>query len=314
MKKLRMLIPALIALTLLLAACAPAAPAATTAPTVAPASLALTDGLGRSVTLPGPAQKIVSLAPSNTELLFAVGAGAQLIARDEFSDYPEAAAALPTIGGNMGKYNLEEITRLQPDLVLLSELNPPDLAKSLQDLGIIAYYLTNPKDFDGLYGNIEIIGALSGHDAEAQALNLSLRQRVSDVQMKIAPLSSRPVVFYELDGSDPAKPWTAGPGNFMDYLINMAGGFNAAGKMNQAWAQISQEELLVQNPSIILLGDAAYGVTPESLKQRPGWDGINAVQNNQIYTFDDDLVSRPGPRLVDGLETVAKLLHPGAFE
>lgn len=310
MKVLR-IIPALLAIAIFFTACAPAA---TPAPTPVAQTINLTDGLGRSVTLAQPAQKIASLAPSNTEILFALGAGGQTAARDDFSDYPAEATALPSIGGSMGKYNLEEITRLQPDLVLMAETNAPEVVKSLEDLGLTVFYLTNPKDMDGLYGNIEIVGALTGRSAEAEALNASLRARVQAVQTKIAPLSSRPMVFYELDGSDPAKPWTAGPGNFVDYLMRMAGGFNAASNMDQSWAQISQEELLVQNPSIILLGDAAYGITPEMVKQRPGWEGIAAVQQDQIYTFDDDLVSRPGPRLVDGLETLAKLIHPGVFE
>jgi iron complex transport system substrate-binding protein len=309
-KTLRMIALTFLAFTLLLGACAPA-PAA--APTPAP-SISLTDGLGRAVTLAQPAQKIISLAPSNTEILFALGAGAQVIARDEFSDYPEEAIALPAVGGNMGKYNLEEITRLQPDLVLLAETNTSDLAAALEKLGLTVYYLSNPKDFDGLWGNLQIVGALTGRSAEAEALITDLRKRVEAVQFKIAPLSSRPTVFYELDGSDPLMPWTVGPNNFMNYMINAAGGFNAASEMEQDWGQFSLEALLVQNPSIILLGDAAYGMTPEMVKQRAGWEGIAAVQQDQIYVFDDDMVSRPGPRLVDGLETLAKLIHPGVFE
>lgn len=313
MKSTRVLL-IIVLFSALLASCTPAdAPQPTAEPTPA-ASITLVDGLGRSVSLAQPAQKIISLAPSNTEILYAIGAGDQIIARDEFSDYPEQALALTAVGGSMGKFDLEQITRLQPDLVLLAETNAPELATSLENLGLTVYYLSNPADFDGLYGNIEIVGALTGHSTEAEKLNAGLRERVDAVLFKIAPLSSRPVVFYELDGSDPARPWTAGPGNFVDLLMRMAGGFNAAADMQQAWAQISLEELLVQNPSIILLGDAAYGITPEMVKARAGWEGLAAVQRDQIYTFDDDLVSRPGPRMVDGLETLARLIHPGVFQ
>lgn len=310
MKTPRIFFIALLAFTLLLTACAPAA---TAVPTPEPA-IVLTDGLGRSVTLAQPAQKIISLAPSNTEILFALGAGGQMIARDDFSDYPAEAKALPAVGGNMGKFNLEEITRLQPDLVLLAETNTTELATSLESLGLTVYYLSNPDDFAGLWGNLQTVGALTGRSAEAEALIAGLKTRVEAVQTKIAPLSSRPTVFYELDGSDPAKPWTVGPNNFIDYLIRTAGGSNAAAGMAQDFGLFSLEELLVQNPSIILLGDAAYGMTPEAVKQRAGWEGLAAVQQDQIYTFDDNLVSRPGARLVDGLETLAKLIHPGVFE
>jgi iron complex transport system substrate-binding protein len=186
--------------------------------------------------------------------------------------------------------------------------------KSLEDLGLTVYYLSNPKDLDGLYENLEIVGQLTGRESEADALVETLQSRVQVVLDKLAPISSTITVFYELDGSDPAKPWTAGSGTFLSQLIGMAGGVNVADSMEGAYAQMSLEALLVENPSVILLGDAAYGVTVEQVAARPGWDGLQAVKDNKIYTFDDDLVSRPGPRLVDGLEMLAKLLRPELFQ
>lgn len=299
---------------LLLAACAaPAAPEPTPLPTLEP--ITLTDGLNRSVTLPAEgAQRVVSLAPSNTEILFAVGAGAQVVGRDEFSNYPPEAASLPSIGGSMGNYNAEAIIDLQPDLVLAAEINPPELVQSLAGLGLTVYYLPNPTDIEGVYANLLTVAQLTGHTADAEALVASLRQRVQAVQEKVAPLSYAPVVFYELDATDPNAPFTTGPGTFMDLLIRMAGGINAASSAASPWAQFSAEELLVQNPQVILLGDAAYGVTVESVSARPGWDALDAVVNGRVYPFNDDLASRPGPRLVDGLEELAKLLHPEVFK
>ena len=124
----------------------------------------------------------------------------------------------------------------------------------------------------------------------------------------------RPTVYYELDGTDPSKPYTAGPGSFVDALIARAGGANIGATLSSQYAQISLEQLLVANPDLILLGDSAYGTTPESVKQRSGWGGLTAVKNGNIFPFDDNLVSRPGPRLVDGLEALAKLLHPDLFK
>ncbi len=310
--KMRFRISLLLVLAAFLAACAPAAPAPTVAVTVAP--ITLTDGLGRAVALERPAQKIVSLAPSNTEILFAIGAGSQVVGRDQFSDYPPEAAGLPVVGGDMGKYNLEAVTNLQPDLVLAAEINTPEQVQAIENLGLKVFYLPNPKNVEGIYGTLETVAKLTGREKETAALNESLRERVEAVKAKIAPLSSTFVVFYELDGSDPAKPWTTGPGTYMDEMLSMAGGQNAARGLSSAWGQISQEELLVQNPSVILLGDGAYGVTPEQVTARPGWDQIAAVQSGRIYTFDDDLVSRPGPRMVDGLELIAKLLRPELFK
>lgn len=286
-------------------------PTATALPTSP--SLALTDGLNRSVTLPGPAQRVVSLAPSNTEILFAVGAGAQVVGRDSFSDYPAEAKSAQDVGGSMGKYDSEAIVALHPDLVLAGEINTPEQVSSLEQLGLTVYYLKNPVTLEEMYANVETVGSLTGHADQARTLVDSLKTRVAAVDAVIAPLDSRPTVYYELDASDPTKPYTAGPGTFVDLLISRAGGQNIGNSLTSQWAQISLEQLVVANPSIIVLGDSAYGVTPDSVKARTGWGGLAAVQSGQIYPFDDNLVSRPGPRLVDGLEALAKLLHPGAF-
>lgn len=269
-----------------------------------------TDSLQREVTLLQPAQKIVSLAPSNTELLFAIGAGSQVVGRDDFSDYPAEAAQLPSVGGSMGDYNLEAIVALQPDLVLLSELNSSDLVQSLENLGLKVYYLGNPVEIEGLYTNLENLGKITGHEADAASLIESLKAKVSKVDELIATTSTRPLVFYELDATEPTKPWTAGPGTFVDQLITRAGGENLGGSLDGAWVQISQEALIINDPEIIVMGDSIYGITAEQVAERAGWENLKAVTDGQIYPFDDDLVSRPGPRLVDGLIELARIIHP----
>jgi len=269
-----------------------------------------TDSLQREVTLLQPAQKIVSLAPSNTELLFAIGAGSQVVGRDDFSDYPAEAAQLPSVGGSMGDYNLEAIVALQPDLVLLSELNSSDLVQSLENLGLKVYYLGNPVEIEGLYTNLETLGKITGHEADAASLIESLKAKVSKVDELIATTSTRPLVFYELDATEPTKPWTAGPGTFVDQLITRAGGENLGGSLDGAWVQISQEALIINDPEIIVMGDSIYGITAEQVAERAGWENLKAVTDGQIYPFDDDLASRPGPRLVDGLIELARIIHP----
>jgi iron complex transport system substrate-binding protein len=191
-------------------------------------------------------------------------------------------------------------------------LNNPELVKALEDLGLTVYYLPNPKSFEDLYENIEVVGQLTGHDTIE--LVDSLKARVAAVDEKIAPLSSRIPVFYELDGTDPLKPWTAGPGTFVDLLIARAGGYNVGSNLQGEWVQISSEELVAADPQVILLGDALYGVTVESVAARTGWDAITAVKNNAIYPFNPDTATRPGPRLVDALEEMAKLLRPDLFQ
>jgi iron complex transport system substrate-binding protein len=275
-------------------------------------TLTFTDGLGREVTLNGPAQQIVSIAPSNTEILFAIGAGDQVIGRDQFSDYPEAAKSVTDIGSAFEELNTELIVSLKPDLVLAAEINTPEQVKALEDLGVTVYYLNNPHTLEEMYGNLEIVAQLTGHEAEAATLIESLKQRVAAVDEKIAPISSRPSVFYELDSTDPAKPFTAGKDTFITLLIERAGGHNIAADL-EGYPQMSLEQIVAADPTMIILGDSMWGVTPEAVASRPGWENLSAVKNGQVVPFEDNLVSRPGPRLVDGLEQLAKLLHPELF-
>lgn len=301
----------ILALTLLaalmLAACAPAA-----LPTEA-AGIALTDGLGRAVKLESAAQRIVSLAPSNTEILFALGAGDKVVGRDEISDYPAEVLSLPTVGGWSG-FSAEAIVALKPDLVLAAEINTPELVAELEGLGLTVYYLSNPKTLEDLYTNLEIVATLTGRDATK--LTDSLKARVAAVDEKIAPISARPSVFYEVDATDPSKPYSIGPGTFVHLLINRAGGSNTVelAGITDPYPQISLEQLVIAPPDIIILGDSMWGTTVESVAARPGWDTLKAVVDGKIFAFDDNLVTRPGPRLVDGLEALAKLLHPEAFK
>ena len=272
--------------------------------------ITVTDGLGQQVSLATPAKRIISLAPSNTEILYAIGAGEQVVGRDDFSDYPKEAQQVKSVGGN--PYNMEEIVALKPDLVLLAEINTPELASQLKSLGITVYYLKNPTDFSGLYQNIETVGQLSGRTQQAKELTASLSKRVDAVTTKLTPVNDKPVVYYELDASDPAKPWTAGPGTFIDMLLTQAKAqnFTVVSGVTDPYPQISIEQIVKVDPDVIILGDAAWGVTVESVGQRPGWQTLNAVTNNAVVPFDDNLVSRPGPRLVDALEQLAALLHP----
>jgi cobalamin transport system substrate-binding protein len=300
----------------LISSCSPVAtpePTATTAPT--PMMIQVFDGIGKTITLPGPANRIISLAPANTEILFSLGAGSQIVGRDNTSDYPEQAKSIPDIGGGFGELNLEAILAKNPDLVIASMLTPPEQTKALEDAGLTVFTLGNPKNFDDLYTTIKTVAMLTGHEAEAEDLVGGMKKRVATVEEKLAGNNSRPLVFYEIDGTDPNAVWTPGPGTFIDTLIRMAGGDNLGSNLQGEWVQISLEELINRDPKLILLGDALWGgVTLESVKSRAGWEALSAVQEDKIFPFDDNLVSRPGPRLVDGLEGLARLLHPELFE
>jgi iron complex transport system substrate-binding protein len=280
-----------------------------------PTAIAITDALGHAVTLAAPARRIVSLAPSNTEILFAIGAGDRLVARDDFSDYPAAAKNLPSIGSLYPKVNAEAVVALQPDLVLAAGITSPDDVKTLTDLGLTVYTAKKAATLDDIFHDILAVGQLTGHAAEAQTLVTDLQARVQAVTAKLSGVAQKPLVFYEIDATDPTKPWTAGPGSFIDQLITAAGATNAGNVGSSDYFQISLEQLVAASPDIIVLGSATFGgQTPELVAKRVGWKNIKAVKNGAVYAFDDNLVSRPGPRVVDGLEALAKLFHPELFK
>ncbi len=277
--------------------------------------LEIEDGLGRMVSITLPVQKIISLAPSNTEILFAIGAGDQLVGRDSVSNYPEQALEIADIGGGWGDLDTETILTMEPDLVLAAGLTAPEQIQTLESLDLTVFVVPNPTDLEGMFENLRIVAQITGHEQDADSLIADFAARVAAVEEAIAGVEERPTIFYELDATDPNAPWTPGPSTFHDTLIAQAGGVNIGGVLESAWAQINLEELIQQDPDIILLGDNFYGgVTPEIVAARAGWDGLSAVQNEQVYIFNDDIISRPGPRLVEGLEELAKFLHPELFE
>ncbi len=299
-----------IILFLLLAACASATPAAPTS-----ALIAIMDGTGRAVTLAAPAQRIVTLAPSNTEILFAIGVGDRLIGRDDYSDYPAEALSVPSIGSLYPSVNAEAIVALKPDLVLAAGITSDADVKALSALGLTVYKAHNATNLDDIYADILALGQLTGRAAEAEQLVADSRARADAVTSKTSGASNKPVVLYEIDATEPSKPWTAGPGSFIDLLITMAGGENVGAVGNSDYFQLSLEQLVAQDPDVIVLGSATYGgQTPETVAQRVGWKNIKAVKNGAVYSFEDNLVSRPGPRVVIGLETLAKLIHPELFK
>ena len=307
MKKVILLTTISIIISTAFSACGPGAAADSS-------EISVVDGLDKHITLVQPAQKIVTLSPPITEILYAVGAGDQVVARDSFSDYPETALSLPDIGGGFAEYDLETIISLKPDLVIAGGINTPELVQSLEDLGLTVYYLANPSDLEGTFASIEVLGILSGHEDEASELVERLRSRIDAVSAALEDVEEKPTVYYELDATDVAKPYTPGPNTFYTSMIEMAGGENIGAELEFEWVQISLEQLLIEDPDLILLGDAMWGITPESVAERAGWDSLTAVANGRVLPFDDNLIARIGPRQVDGLEALAKIFHPDLYK
>ncbi len=285
----------------------PPAPTATEVPTIT-----VVDDAGRTVKITGVPGRIISLAPSNTEILFALGLGDKVVGVTDFCDYPEEALEIEKVG--FVEINLEKIVELEPDLVLyIGGTAQLEKAQTMEDLGLTVLVLA-ATEIEGIFADIELVGQATGTEDEAAHLVSELRAQMEEVLSGVAQAERQPLVFYELDATDPTRPWTAGPGSFIDALIGMAGGVNLGAIAEMEWAQFSTEEIIAQDPEIIILGDANYGVTVESVEERPGWGVITAVKEGAIYPIDDNLVSRPGPRIVDGLEALARIIHPEIFK
>lgn len=300
------------------------APAATTAEPATQATteasgaqtaypLTVTDGLGRSVTIDAQPERIVSLAPSNTEILFEIGAGEQVIGVTEFCDYPAEAAQREQIGGFSAKtISVEKIVALKPDLVLSADESQQPIIDALVQLQIpvVAFKATS---FEDVYANITLIGQITGQEAGANETVTYMQQRVAAVTDKVAdvPQDERPTVFWEV-WDEPLM--TAGPKTFIGQMIELAGGENLFADVTEEYPQISAEAVAQRNPDIVLgPDDHADKLTAEEISARPGWDATGAVQNDRFAIIDGDIVSRPGPRLVEGLEQVAAALHPEVF-
>ena len=281
--------------------------------TITVETVTFTDDLQREVTVPMPLTSIVTLAPSLTETLAYLGAEDLITAVDINSDFPESLSELPRITGWDMSINYEELVALGPDLVLASEMTSLEAISSMEDLGLNVFCIKNPADFPELFESILMIGELIGKTPEAEELTAALSDRAAEIEAAAAEAEDKPLVFYEIDATDPAKPWTAGKGTFISKLIQMAGGVNLGDELDGEWIQISLEALLKADPQIILLGDSMYGSTAEAASQRTGWSEISAVKSGKLFEFDDNLVTRPGPRLVEGFELIAQMIHPELF-
>jgi len=274
--------------------------------------LAVTDYLGRKVTVSSEPQSIISLAPSNTEILFALGLGDRVMAVSEYCNYPLEAQNKMTIGG-FSTANIEKVVSLKPDLVLATGGVQEAVVEELGRLGLTVIAL-NAKSIENVLENIRLVGKAAGQLEVARELTTKLEQRTKAVtdKAKDLPDSQRPRVFYEIQ-YEPLM--TAGPGTFIDNLIHLAGGVNIASDAAAKYPVYNLETLIERNPEVIIIsvGHGSIAASVEAVKSRKRWQILDAVKNNRVYGINADLVSRPGPRIVDGIEEMARFMHPDLF-
>jgi iron complex transport system substrate-binding protein len=266
------------------------------------------DDAGRKIFIADPPTRIVSLAPSVTEILFAIGAGGQVVGVTSFCDYPPDAQAKPKVGGAFP--NLEVVLSLKPTLVLAPrDFIRPDMVAKLDQLKV-ALFILEANTIEDVLRHIQTVGRMLGRSEKADSVAADLRRRVAEVRTRTAD-AARPRVFYVLN-SDPLM--TAGPGSFIHQLIELAGGTNVAAGAPVAYPRLSLEEVIKQDPQVILFPVGDDEGIPEQEQQRwLRWTTLSAVKENRFVRLPSVLLDRPGPRVVDGLERLARQLHPDLF-
>jgi iron complex transport system substrate-binding protein len=270
-------------------------------------SILLVDDYGRTIKLDSLPERIVSTAPTPTEMLFAVGAGDLVVGVDSYSDYPAEVANITKVGD----YTLstEVIVSLQPDLIVSSDLVPISQLELLEDQGI-PFVILATRTLDDVLKDLRLVGILTGHVDEANELADELEDRIEAVTSKTQAADLvKPRVYLEY-----YPFWTYGPGSFGDDLIALAGGINIAENTSSEYPMLTSEFVIAQDPEVIVY-TVGYmtTTTADEISSRPGWDVITAVSEGNIHSMDDNLLSRYGPRIVDGLEGLAALLHPDMF-
>ena len=322
----RFLLP-IVLIAVFAVACTPgtrlaASPAASVTPASAPPSVTpspspvpsfpvtLTDDEGTEVTIAAEPQRIVSLTPATTEILFTIGAGDRVVGKvEDIANFPPEAADIPIVA-RFNDVDIEQVVSLGADLVVSAGagLTQGDAVEQLRraDIPVLVIY---PRTIDGGLAGIRLIGQATGLTETADSLAIGMAQRIDELERLAATATEKPRVFYEIDVT--GGIFTPPADSIYGEMFLLAGAEPISGDASYS---ISLEELVAADPEVILLGDAAYGATAEAVAERPGWKGMTAVKDGRIYPIDDILVTRPGPRLVEGLEALVRAIHPELAE
>ena len=274
---------------------------ATAEPTAEP--IQLTDMTGREITLDAPATRIVALTAADCEILYAIGAGATLVGRGEYCDYPAEVSAVPAVQSGM-ETNLEQIIALQPQVLIMSTMaQTEEQVASLEAAGI-KVVVSDAQNIEGVYTAISLIGALTGKSAEAQGVIDGMKETFTALAARVSELEGKSV-YFEVSPLQYGL-WTAGSGTFMDEIASMLGLKNIFADLS-GWAEISEEQVLERNPDIIVTIAMYFGEGPKPVDEilsRTGWQDVTAVKNGDILNLANNELSRPGPRLAEGAQAL----------
>ncbi|WP_434565526.1 ABC transporter substrate-binding protein [Thermoanaerobacterium thermosaccharolyticum] len=268
--------------------------------------LKITDFMGRQVTIKKEPKRIVSLSPSTTELIYAIGAGKDVVGVTNYDDYPPEVKSVAKVGGYEGP-NIEAILAQKPDIVFASNLSGKDQMETLQKSGIPVVVL-EAQNINQIYDSIKILGEIIGNVEKGNEIINKMKDKIKEINYKVKDLP-KVNVFYVVDTNG---NWTAGKGTFIDELITLAGGNNVASDAN-GWAQYSMEKLMQKNPDVIITSQ--HATNANNIKNMPGYKDTKAAKDGKIFIIsNDDIITKPSNRIVLGLEEIAKDLHPEAFK
>lgn len=267
------------------------------------------DQVGRTLVIPDNPARIIALAPSITEIVYDLGQEERLVGVTQYSTYPSEAESLPRIGSYV-RPDIEKIVALKPDLCLATkDGNPKHIVDKIVELGIPVYVI-NPRNIEQIMDTITRLGYLLHADQRAAELVTDMQKRIENIKTQVQKGQNKPRIFFQID----AEPlFSAGTNTFIHELIELAGGINAAAG-EVSYPRYSWEDIIVLQPDIVLISSMAGGLSPDYLvKSWKQWNLLSAVRNEQIYVVDAELFDRPTPRLIDGLEVIAAIIHPELF-
>ncbi|MBG9455506.1 metal ABC transporter substrate-binding protein [Lysinibacillus sphaericus] len=272
------------------------------------------DDRGVEVEFNAVPKTIVSLQPSNTEILFALGVGDKIVGATEYDSYPEEAQKIERVSDST-KFNSERILALKPDVVIAYTTGGDEenlnALKGLEDAGIKVFAIQSAKSFDDVYGDIEQVATVMGIKDKGDKLNKDIKAKIADVQAKVKDVKKPKNIYLEI--SPKPNIYTAGSDTFQQEILNAANVNNVFGDL-KSWPKVSEEDIIVKNPEVILTTVGYVKNSPEEILSRDGWNSITAIQNKAVYYIDTDISNRPGPRIGEAVELVAKAVYPELFK
>jgi iron complex transport system substrate-binding protein len=277
--------------------------------------ITIKDATGEKVTIDEKPEKIVSLIPSNTEVVFALGLGKKVIGVSDYDNYPEETKKIEKIGGT--EINTEKIISLKPDLVLAHEssaLNASEGLRQLKDAGIDVLVVNDAQSFEAVYTSIDMIGQATGEQDKAKEVVTTMKTKLEAIKEKAKSVKKEDRKTVLVEVSPAPEIYTPGKNTFMNEMLNMISAKNAAGK-SDGWVKLDEESMIAANPDVIITTYGYYTKDPVSqVTGRKGWKDVNAIKNDEVYDVHSDLVTRPGPRLIEGVEELAKSVYPSVFD